>query len=66
VGTSAKKGDNHGDAQKGRSGLHGRLGRLVRETGRAIAQVAKDPGINACTLGNWGLSNLKLLVRGLV
>jgi len=41
-------------------------GRLVRETGRAIAQVAKDPGINACTLGNWGLSNLKLLVRGLV
>jgi transposase len=27
--------------------------RLVRETGQAIAQVAKDLGINEGTLGNW-------------
>jgi transposase len=27
--------------------------RLVRETGRPIAQVAKDLGINEGTLGNW-------------
>jgi transposase len=27
--------------------------RLVRETGRPIAQIAKDLGINAGTLGNW-------------
>ncbi|MGQ0481095.1 MAG: transposase [Pseudonocardia sp.] len=27
--------------------------RLVRETGRPIAQVAKDLGINAGTLANW-------------
>ena len=28
-------------------------GRLVRETGKPIAQVAKDLGINEDTLGNW-------------
>jgi len=27
--------------------------RLVRETGKPIAQVAQDLGINAGTLGNW-------------
>jgi hypothetical protein len=27
--------------------------RLVRETGRPIAQVARDLGINGGTLGNW-------------
>ena len=27
--------------------------RLVRETGKPIAQVARDLGINARTLGNW-------------
>ncbi len=27
--------------------------RLVRETGKPIAQVAKDLGINAGTLANW-------------
>ena len=27
--------------------------RLVRETGKPIAQVAKDLGINEGTLGNW-------------
>jgi transposase-like protein len=27
--------------------------RLVRETGRPIAQVAKDLGVNEGTLGNW-------------
>jgi transposase len=27
--------------------------RLVRETGRPIAQVARDLGMNAGTLGNW-------------
>ena len=27
--------------------------RLVRETGRPIAQVARDLGINEGTLGNW-------------
>src|SRR4029450_3920906 len=28
--------------------------RLVRETGKPIAQVARDLGINEGTLGNWG------------
>ena len=27
--------------------------RLVRETGRPVAEVARDLGINAGTLGNW-------------
>jgi transposase len=27
--------------------------RLVRETGRPIAQVARDLGVNESTLGNW-------------
>jgi transposase-like protein len=27
--------------------------RLVRETGKPIAEVARDLGINAGTLGNW-------------
>jgi transposase len=27
--------------------------RIVRETGKSIAQVAKDLGINAGTLANW-------------
>ncbi|MGO9080412.1 MAG: transposase [Streptosporangiaceae bacterium] len=27
--------------------------RLVRETGRPVAQVARDLGMNAGTLGNW-------------
>ena len=27
--------------------------RLVRETGKPIAQVARDQGINPDTLGNW-------------
>jgi transposase len=27
--------------------------RLVRETGRPVAQVGRDLGINAGTLGNW-------------
>ncbi|MEM6107587.1 transposase [Mycobacterium sp. 050272] len=27
--------------------------RIVEETGKAIAQVARDLGINAGTLGNW-------------
>jgi transposase-like protein len=27
--------------------------RLVRETGKPVAQVAKDLGVNAGTLGNW-------------
>jgi transposase len=27
--------------------------RLVRETGKPIAQIARDLGINAGTLGNW-------------
>jgi transposase len=27
--------------------------RIVRETGKPIAQVARDLGINAGTLGNW-------------
>ena len=29
--------------------------RLVRETCRPIAQVARDLGINEGTLGNWGV-----------
>jgi transposase len=27
--------------------------RIVRETGKPIAQVARDLGIHECTLGNW-------------
>ncbi len=27
--------------------------RIVRETGRPIAQVARELGINECTLGRW-------------
>ena len=27
--------------------------RIVRETGKPIAQIARDLGINAGTLGNW-------------
>jgi transposase len=27
----------------------------VRETGKPIAQVARDLGINSGTLGNWGV-----------
>ena len=27
--------------------------RLVRETGKPVAQVARDPGVNEGTLGNW-------------
>jgi transposase len=29
--------------------------RLVRETGKPIAQVARGLGINEGTLGNWGV-----------
>ena len=28
--------------------------RMVRETGKPIAQVARDLGMNEGTLGNWG------------
>jgi transposase len=31
----------------------GLAARLVRETGKLIAQIARDLGINAGTLGNW-------------
>ena len=27
--------------------------RIVRETDKPIAQIARDLGLNACTLGNW-------------
>ena len=33
--------------------------RLVRETGKPIAQVAKDLGINEGTLGNWVNADLR-------
>ena len=29
--------------------------RIVRETGKPIAQVARELGINEGTLGNWGV-----------
>jgi transposase len=29
--------------------------RLVRETGKPVAQVARDLGVNEGTLGNWGV-----------
>ena len=29
--------------------------RIVRETGKPVAQVARDLGINKGTLGNWGV-----------
>ena len=31
--------------------------RLVRETGRSVAQVARDMGINEGTLGNWVIAD---------
>jgi transposase len=34
-------------------GKNGSSSPLVRETGKPIAQVARDLGINAGTLGNW-------------
>jgi transposase len=55
----ALKEDGDGrDMQEVRSGLQGghfKEGavRLVRETGKPIAQVAKDLGINEGTLGTW-------------
>ena len=33
--------------------------RLVRETGKPIAQVARDLGINEGTLGNWVSADLR-------
>jgi len=33
--------------------------RLVRETGRPIAQIARDLGINSGTLGNWVNADLR-------
>ena len=29
--------------------------RIVRETGKPVAQVARDLGVNEATLGNWGV-----------
>jgi len=33
--------------------------RIVRETGRPIAQIARELGINSGTLGNWVAMDLK-------
>jgi transposase len=38
--------------------------RLVRETGKPIAQVARDLGINAGTLGNWAKADRRRLDGG--
>ena len=37
--------------------------RIVRETGKPIAQVARDLGINPGTLGNWGAPRTQKEVR---
>jgi transposase-like protein len=41
------------DAQEVRPGFRECAVRLVRETGKPVAQVARDLGINEGTLGNW-------------
>jgi transposase-like protein len=38
--------------------------RLVRETGKPIAQVARDLGINVGTLGNWVNTDKRALQAG--
>jgi transposase-like protein len=38
--------------------------RLVRETGKPIAQIARDLGINAGTLGNWGVPRTQEAAEG--
>ena len=37
--------------------------RIVRETGKPIAQVARDLGINEGTLGHWCAREPKLIIR---
>src|SRR6266487_4490524 len=41
------------DTPEVRCGLQGGAVRLVRETGKPVAQVARDLGVNEGTLGNW-------------
>lgn len=41
------------DAQEGRPRFQGRLGLLVREKGKPVAQVARALGIHDGTLANW-------------
>jgi len=41
------------DTEEVRSLVPGGGGRIVRDSGKPIAQVARDLGINAGTLGNW-------------
>jgi transposase len=38
--------------------------RIVRETGKSIAQVARDLGINEGTLGNWVATDRRARDRG--
>jgi transposase len=38
--------------------------RLVRETGKPIAAIARDLGVNEGTLGNWGVSRTREVVLG--
>src|SRR5215813_13299974 len=47
------EGGHDGNEQDERKGVEGGEGRLVRETGKPIGQVARDQGINEGTLGNW-------------
>jgi hypothetical protein len=49
--------DRHvGDTQEVRPGVPGGAVRIVRDTGKPVAQVARDLGINTGTPGNWLLS----------
>jgi Transposase len=52
-------GSSHArDAQEVRFGVQGGRGRYRRETGKPIAQIARDLDINGGTLGNWVAKDL--------
>ena len=51
--TSLQRGEPQGQAHRYVSEFKEGAVRIVRETGKPIAQIARDLGIHAGTLGNW-------------